>query len=211
RRKEGFISVIAGFSFLGIMLGVAALIIVMAVMNGFRAELLGKILGYSGHAVAVGVDGQIRDFDTMVSRLRSVDGVVTAIPYVEGQVMVSSPQSANGALVRGMRQADLQSLPSMNGTLRAGTLEGFDDGVGIAIGSRLAIKLGVGIGDNVTLISPRGPETPFGVAPQVIAYPIAAVFQVGMSEIDASVVFMPMAQAQDYFQIEDAVTAIEIL
>ena len=211
RRKEGFISVIAGFSFLGIMLGVAALIIVMAVMNGFRAELLGKILGYSGHVVAVGVDGEIHDFDAMATRLRAIDGVVTAIPYVEGQVMVSSPQTAGGALVRGMREADLQSLPSVRGTLRAGTLDGFDEGEGIAVGSRLAIKLGVAVGDKITLISPRGPETPFGVAPQVRAYPIAAVFQVGMSEIDAAVVFMPMAEAQDYFQVEDAVTAIEIL
>jgi lipoprotein-releasing system permease protein len=110
-----------------------------------------------------------------------------------------------------MREADLQSLPSVRGTLRAGTLDGFDEGEGIAVGSRLAIKLGVAVGDKITLISPRGPETPFGVAPQVRAYPIAAVFQVGMSEIDAAVVFMPMAEAQDYFQVEDAVTAIEIL
>ncbi len=111
RRKEGFISVIAGFSFVGILLGVATLIIVMAVMNGFRQELLGKILGMNGHVVAYGQSGVIPDYDAVTKRLKKVAGVTRAIPYVEGQVMASSQRSASGVLVRGLRESDLKSLP----------------------------------------------------------------------------------------------------
>jgi lipoprotein-releasing system permease protein len=212
RRKEGFISVIAGFSFVGIALGVATLIIVMAVMNGFRTELLSKILGFTGH-VTVLADraGGIADFDAAAAALRTAPGVTSAIPYVEGQVMVSSQRQATGALVRGMREADLKSLPSVNNGKLRGTLEGFDKSGGIAIGWRMAWKHGVSLGDNLTLISPEGPETVMGSAPRIRAYPVVAIFDIGMSDYDNSVVYMPFAEAQEYFVQEDGATAIEVM
>ncbi|MGI9412058.1 MAG: ABC transporter permease, partial [Hyphomicrobiales bacterium] len=172
RRREGVISVIAGFSFLGIMLGVATLIIVMAVMNGFRAELLDKILGVNGHFMAIGVERDIRDYDALTARLTAIDGVTHAVPFVEGQVMASSKRTATGALVRGMTEESLKQLESVYKGLRSGTFDGFDSSEGVAIGSRLAIQHGLSVGDNITLISPRGPVTPFGVAPRIQPYRI---------------------------------------
>lgn len=211
RRKEGFISVIAGFSFLGILLGVATLIIVMAVMNGFRQELLSKILGMNGHVVAYGQSGVIPDYDAVTKRLKKVDGVTRAIPYVEGQVMASSQRTATGVLVRGMREADLKSLPSINNDKLRGSLDNFDGSESIAIGTRLAFKHRVGVGKEITLISPRGPVTPFGVTPTIRTYKIAAVFEIGMSEYDSSYVFLPFKQAQEYFVQEEGATAVELL
>lgn len=211
RRKEGFISVIAGFSFLGILLGVATLIIVMAVMNGFRQELLSKILGMNGHVVAYGQSGVIPDYDAVTKRLKKVDGVTRAIPYVEGQVMASSQRTATGVLVRGMREADLKSLPSINNEKLRGSLDNFDGSESIAIGTRLAFKHRVGVGKEITLISPRGPVTPFGVTPTIRTYKIAAVFEIGMSEYDASYVFLPFKEAQEYFVQEEGATAVELL
>ncbi|MEM1200361.1 MAG: lipoprotein-releasing ABC transporter permease subunit [Pseudomonadota bacterium] len=211
RRKEGFISVIAGFSFVGILLGVATLIIVMAVMNGFRQELLGKILGMNGHVVAYGQAGVIPDYDAVTKRLKKVDGVTRAIPYVEGQVMASSQRTASGVLVRGLREADLKSLPSINNDKLRGSLDNFDGSESIAIGTRLAFKHRVGVGGDITLISPRGPVTPFGVTPTIRTYKIAAVFEIGMSEYDASYVFLPFKEAQEYFVQEEGATAVELL
>ncbi len=211
RRKEGFISVIAGFSFVGILLGVATLIIVMAVMNGFRQELLGKILGMNGHVVAYGQSGVIPDYDAVTERLKKVDGVTRAIPYVEGQVMASSQRTATGVLVRGLREADLKSLPSINNDKLRGSLDNFDGSESIAIGTRLAFKHRVGVGGDITLISPRGPVTPFGVTPTIRTYKIAAVFEIGMSEYDASYVFLPFQEAQEYFVQDEGATAVELL
>ena len=211
RRRDGFISVIAGFSFLGIMLGVATLIIVMAVMNGFRTELLGKILGVNGHLIVNRTVDDLRDYDALADRIKMIPGIVSAVPIVEGQVMASTAQVASGALVRGIRERDIKLLPSLNGNLRAGTFDGFDKGEGVAIGSRLAAKHGLAVGDKITLISPRGTPTPFGVAPKIAAFPIAAVFQIGMSEYDSVFVFMPLTLSQDFFNIEEGVTAVEVL
>ena len=211
RRKEGFISVIAGFSFVGILLGVATLIIVMAVMNGFRQELLGKILGMNGHVVAYGQSGVIPDYDAVTERLKKVEGVTRAIPYVEGQVMASSQRTATGVLVRGLREADLKSLPSINNDKLRGSLDDFDGSESIAIGTRLAFKHRVGVGGDITLISPRGPVTPFGVTPTIRTYKIAAVFEIGMSEYDASYVFLPFKEAQEYFVQETGASAVELL
>ncbi len=211
RRKEGFISVIAGFSFLGIMLGVATLIIVMAVMNGFRSELLSKILGFSGHITVLSDQaGPIPDFDDRVAAFLKVDGVKSAIPYVEGQVMASSARQATGALVRGIREADMKQLPSINNTKLNGTLDGFDGKGGIAVGWRLALKHGLAVGDQLTIISPQGPETIFGSAPRIRAYPIVAIFNIGMSEYDNTVIYMPFAEAQEFFMQEGGATALEI-
>lgn len=210
KRRETFISVISGFSFVGIMLGVATLIIVMAVMNGFRAELLDRILGLNGHLIVSPVDGELTDYAAVADRLNGVEGVKLAVPLVEGQALVSSGPGGSGALVRGVRETDLKRIESIAGTVKAGSLDGFDTGEGIAIGIRMANQLGLTVGDLLTLISPEGDITPFGTTPRVKAYPINAIFEVGMSEYDSTFVFMPLPEAQLYFNSEGKVNVIEL-
>jgi lipoprotein-releasing system permease protein len=210
RRREGFISVIAGFSFLGIMLGVATLIIVMAVMNGFRTELLDKILGLNGHLLIQPLDSPLTDWEAVAARIAMVPGVRLAAPVVEGQALASSPFNANGVLVRGIRGADLARLGSIASNIKQGTLEGFDDAQGVAIGRRLAEQLSLRAGDSVTLVSPRGAVTPMGTTPRIKPYKIAAIFEIGMSEYDAAFVYMPLPEAQAYFNRAGDVTAIEL-
>ncbi len=211
RRKEAFISVIAGFSFLGIMLGVATLIIVMAVMNGFRSELLGRILGINGHLVLQPVDRPLTDYREVAERVAAVDGVVAAVPLVEGQALASGPAgSGSGVLVRGIRAADLGRTRGVADTVREGGLGDFDTAAGVAIGTRLAQNLGLLVGDRLVLVSPRGAVTPMGVAPRVKAYPVVAIFEIGMSEYDATFVFLPLAEAQAYFNKSDEVGAVEV-
>jgi lipoprotein-releasing system permease protein len=210
RRQEGFISVNAGFSFLGIMLGVATLIIVMAVMNGFRKELLDKILGLNGHLLIQPLESPLTDWQEVAERVGTVDGIRLAAPIVEGQALASSPFSAAGVLLRGVRAADLVKLPSVANNIRQGTLEGFDEGQGVAIGRRLADQLSLRAGDSVTLVAPRGAVTPMGTTPRIKSYKIAAVFEIGMSEYDAAFVFMPLPEAQAYFNRAGDVTAIEV-
>lgn len=210
RRKEGFISVIAGFSFLGIALGVATLIIVMAVMNGFRNELMGKILGINGHVIVQPVDSPLTDFTGLAGRLEEVKGVKSAIPLVEGQALASSPYQSTGVLVRGISLTDLKRLDLVSANIREGTLEGFDDGGGVVIGRRLAQNLGLRTGDILTLVSPRGAVTPMGTTPRIKGYPVKAVFEVGMSEYDSSMVFMPFTEGQAYFNQGDSASSIEI-
>ncbi|HZP77129.1 MAG TPA: lipoprotein-releasing ABC transporter permease subunit [Pseudolabrys sp.] len=210
RRKEGFISVIAGFSFLGIMLGVATLIIVMAVMNGFRKELLDKILGLNGHLLIQPLESPLTDWEQVAERISKVDGIRLAAPIVEGQALASSPFNASGVLVRGIRLQDLSKLPSIANNIKQGTLDGFDEGQGVAIGRRLADQLSLRAGDSVTLVAPRGAVTPMGTTPRIKAYKVAAVFEIGMSEYDAAFVFMPIKEAQAYFNRSGDVTAIEV-
>jgi lipoprotein-releasing system permease protein len=210
RRKEGFISVIAGFSFLGIMLGVATLIIVMAVMNGFRQELLTKILGLNGHLLIQPLESPLTDYAAVADRVSKVPGIYLAAPLVEGQALASSPFNASGVVVRGMRGADLAKLTQVSKNIKQGTLNGFDEGQGIAIGARLAEQLSVRAGDNLTLVAPRGAVTPMGTTPRIKAYKIAAVFEIGMSEYDSAFVFMPLTEAQAYFNRAGDVTAIEV-
>jgi lipoprotein-releasing system permease protein len=210
RRKEGFISVIAGFSFLGIMLGVATLIIVMAVMNGFRQELLTKILGLNGHLLVQPLESPLTDWEAVADRVSKIDGIRLAAPIVEGQALASSPFNAAGVLVRGIRGGDLAKLTSVANNIKQGTLEGFDTSQGIAIGRRLAEQLSVRAGDNLTLVAPKGAVTPMGTTPRIKAYRIVAVFEIGMSEYDAAFVFMPLPEAQAYFNRAGDVTAIEI-
>lgn len=193
------------------MLGVATLIIVMAVMNGFRTELLGKILGFNGHFMAQGVASQpITGYEAVAARLRLVDGVTTVIPFVQGQVMASSPNTATGALVRGMTEENLRKIPSVANGLELGTLDGFDESEGVAIGVGMATRHGIALGDNITLISPRGPVTPFGIAPRIQPFKVVAIFKIGMSEYDKTIVFMPLVDAQTYFLQENTVSNIEI-
>ncbi len=211
RRREAFISVIAGFSFAGIMLGVATLIIVMAVMNGFRAELLDRILGVNGHLILQPIDQPLTDYSEVASRIAAVDGVKYAIPLVEGQTLASGRIGAGtGALVRGIRSEDLLSLRLVAENIKHGSVDGFDAGEAVAIGSRMAESLGLVVNDSITLVSPEGDVSPLGVTPRVKSYPISMIFEVGMSEYDASIIFMPLKEAQLYFNSEDRVQTIEI-
>ncbi|MEM6383670.1 MAG: lipoprotein-releasing ABC transporter permease subunit [Pseudomonadota bacterium] len=215
RRKETFISVIAGFSFVGIMLGVATLIVVMAVMNGFRAELLDKILGINGHLVLQAIDRPLDDFDAVQQRVAEVDGVQIVVPFVEGQALASGANASNGVIVRGVSEDDLRALPSLSQSIRSGTLDGFGGIEGlpaetIVIGSRLASTLGVTVGDSVTIVTPRGSVTPFGVTPRVKAYQVQAIFEIGMSEYDLVFVYMPLSEAQAYFNLGETASGIDV-
>ena len=210
RRKEGFISVIATISFLGITLGVMTLIVVMAVMNGFRQELLEKILGLNGHLLIQPLESPLTDWQAVAERVSNAAGVRLAAPIVEGQALASSPFNASGVLVRGIRGADLTKLSSVASNIKFGTLEGFDEGQGIAIGKRLADQLSLRVGDSITLVAPRGAVTPMGTTPRIKSYKIAAIFEIGMSEYDAAFVFMPLPESQAYFNRAGDVTSIEI-
>ena len=211
RRKEGFISVIAGFSFLGIMLGVATLIIVMAVMNGFRKELFDKILGLNGHVVINKIGMPFEDYEDITRKISAIPGVKHAFPLIEGQVMVSSQAQALGALVRGLKEDDINKLEFVSGRVRDGSFEGFDGKEAVAIGLRMANALRVTVGDSISLVAPRGAQTPFGTAPRIKRYQIAAIFELGMSEYDRTIIFMPMPEAQKYFNSQGQVTVIEVI
>ncbi|MFZ1426530.1 MAG: lipoprotein-releasing ABC transporter permease subunit [Geminicoccaceae bacterium] len=210
-RGEGFISVIAGFALVGIALGVGTLIVVLAVMNGFRHELLGRVLGVNGHATVVAGPAGIADFDQLVGRLQGAPGLVGVMPYVEGQVMASAHGIAAGALVRGVRPEDLRQREVIATHIVQGSLEGLDAPGTAAIGSRMAERMGLGLGGQLTLISPQGAATAFGTVPRIKTFTVAAVFEVGMYEYDNSFVFIPLADAQAYFQLPDRVNAVEIM
>ncbi|MBU2325926.1 MAG: lipoprotein-releasing ABC transporter permease subunit [Alphaproteobacteria bacterium] len=211
RRKEAFISVIAGFSFIGIMLGVATLIIVMAVMNGFRTELVSRILGINGHMIVQAVDQPLSDYAGLAERFAAVPGVTMALPLVEGQTLASGREGAGtGALVRGIRPDDLTKLSVVSSNIRSGDMVGFATGQGVLIGSRMAAQLGLAAGDTITLVSPEGDVTPLGVNPRVKSYPVSGIFEIGMSEYDASIIYMPLEESQLYFNVEGIVQSIEL-
>jgi lipoprotein-releasing system permease protein len=210
RRSEAFISVIAGFSFIGIMLGVATLIVVMSVMNGFREQLIDKILGLNGHIIVQPVDSKLTDYGPVADRISLVAGVKSAVPLVEGQALASGPNQSDGVLVRGVRDADLSKITGIYNNVRLGTLDSFSKSGGIAIGTGLATDLGLTIGSTLTLVSPHGAVTAFGTTPQVKAYPVVAIFEIGMSEYDSTVVLLPFTEAQNYFNLSDEASAIEI-
>jgi lipoprotein-releasing system permease protein len=210
RRKEGFISVIAGFSFLGIILGVATLIIVMAVMNGFRKELVDKIVGLNGHLLVQPLEAPLTDWEDVTERISQVPGVRLAVPVVDGPALASSAQNATGVLIRGIRSEDLNRLASIASNIQQGSLDAFEQGQGVAIGRRLADQLSLRAGDNITLVAPGGAVTSKAVAPRIKPYKVAAVFSLDMSEYDSVMVFLPLAEAQAYFNRADDVSAIEI-
>jgi lipoprotein-releasing system permease protein len=212
RRGERFVSVIAGFSLVGIALGVATLIIVMSVMNGFRADLLGRILGLNGHIEVYGPGPTLTDFDAITAKIRRVPGVVSATPIVQGQALLTSNNGgATGGIVRGIRAQDLQALKEVGGNIRQGSLDGFKGDDAIAIGVTLAQNDGLAVGGNLTLVSPQGAATAFGTIPRVRAYNIVALFQAGMNIYDSSYVFLPLEAAQVFFQTPNAVTEIEVM
>ncbi|MDA8870783.1 lipoprotein-releasing ABC transporter permease subunit [Rhizobiaceae bacterium] len=209
RRKETFISVISVISFIGIMLGVATLIIVMAVMNGFRVELLDRILGINGHLVVQPAHMALTDYDDVAKRVESVNGVRIAFPLIEGEVLASAGKGGTGARVRGMREADIRKLPSVGNSVVEGSWDGFDTSDGVAIGTGMQSNLGLSLGDDITLVTPDGNQTAFGVSPRVKAYPVVAIYEMGMSEYDSLFVFMPLEEAQLYFNQEGQASVIE--
>ena len=209
RRQEGFVSVIAIFSLLGIALGVATLIIVMSVMNGFRAALLGRILGLNGDLGVYAVSGPLANYQIAARKVDEISGVTAAIPIVEGQVMATTDRGAAGALVRGIAPQDLRQLRLVSAHIVGGSLDDFGDD-GIAIGYRLAIRLGAAVGDPVTLISPQGTATVFGTMPRLKTYHIAALFDVGMYEYDNSYIYVPLAAAQIFFRVPDAASYLQV-
>ncbi|RLQ87687.1 lipoprotein-releasing ABC transporter permease subunit [Notoacmeibacter ruber] len=211
RRKDTFVSAIALISFIGILLGVATLIIVMAVMNGFREELLNRILGTNGHLIVQPIDSPLDDYETIASRISALAGVQAALPVVEGQALADGKSNVStGVIVRGVRDEDLPKLNMVTQNIRQGSFDGFETSEGVAVGIRLAENLGLIAGDLITLTSPNGDVTPMGMAPRVKAYPVTAIFEIGMSEYDAAIVYMPLSEAQLYFNQEGQVGSIEV-
>ena len=217
RRQEGFISVIAGFSLAGIGLGVATLIIVMAVMNVFRAELLGRILGLNGHiGVSSATQRSLGNFDAIAARLRDVDRVVRVTPIVEGQAMATVRGQAGGVLVRGIRTKDILEHPILVKSIEQGDLSKFGvgrDGLSdVLVGSRFAQKYGVSIGSRVTLIAPQSRTTAFGSVPRIKGFRVRGVFEIGMYEYDSSFLFVPLKAAQTFFRVgKGTVTTLEVM
>jgi lipoprotein-releasing system permease protein len=211
KRRESFISIIAGISFLGIMLGVATLIVVMAVMTGFRADLLDRILGVNGHATIRPYETRFIDRDSLAARLQEVDGVVLATPLVDGQAMLSSGDAARGVLLRGLPVDKLHQLPSLKDNIIAGSLADLDKPKTIAIGARLAERFGFEVGQKISLISPRGTVTPFGTAPRLRQFTVAAVFRVGLSEYDLNFTFASIETASRFFGFGPHQGAVDVI
>ena len=210
KRKEGFISVITGFAFTGIALGVATLIIVMSVMNGFRDELLNRILGIDGHLGITSIAGYpFNNYRQAVQDIRSFDKVKTVIPLVQNQLLVTAGKAAEGAMVRGIAKEDLLEKEVLKNSVKYIDLSEFEGNVAI-IGHRLAQKMGIVNGDEITLISPNGKVTAFGTVPRMKSYQVIGAFDVGMYEYDANFIFLPLETAQKYFGLGDAVTNIDV-
>ncbi|AQX26611.1 lipoprotein-releasing system permease protein [Bartonella sp. Raccoon60] len=210
-KKHMFTSIISIISLIGIMLGVFALVVVMAVMNGFRTELLNRILGMNGHLIVQTIDSNFTDYNTLISSLESIKDIKLVLPIIEGQALVQgNVERGTGALVRGVRQKDLMKLKTVAQNIISGTLAQFDKEEGIAIGSGLAEKLGLTVGSHLRIITPDGDDTPFGVTPRVKAYKVVAIFEVGMSEYDSIFVFMPLHEAQIFFNLEEKIQSLEL-
>jgi len=211
RRGERFVSVIAIFSLVGIALGVATLIIVMSVMGGFKVDLLSRILGFNGDLGVYGPSGQLANYDELAARIRKLPDVVSAVPVVDGQVLLSGGQGqSSGGFVRGIRPNDLKSLHAVSDHIVAGSLDNFQGDDSIAVGVGLARRFALHIGSQLTLISPQGAATAFGTVPRIRAYNVVAIFQVGENEYDSAYVFLPLEAAQTYFQKPDSATQIEV-
>jgi len=212
RRQEGFISVIAGFSLLGIALGVATLIIVMAVMNGFRHELLGRILGVNGHLAVYSEQGRIAEFEALAEQVAVLDHVNAVIPQIQAQVMVTAGDIARGGVVRAMRREDFLSRDVVVEGVKkkGGSLDDFGDPDMVVVGHRLAQQLGLKVGSSITLVSPSGSATVIGTVPRIKSYRIGAVFDVGMFEYDSSFIYMPLEAAQLFFRLKNMANALEV-
>ncbi len=210
KRKEGFISVITGFAFTGIALGVATLIIVMSVMNGFKSELLSRILGINGHIMIASTPGfPFTDYKNAVEDIEKIGGVKVAIPMIENQILLSSRSGSVGAMVRGIHKEDLLKKQVLRSAMSSISVDNFRDNM-VVVGNRLADKLGVLPGDEITLISPNGKVTAFGTMPRMKSYQVLGTFDVGMYEYDANYIFMPMEAAQKYFSMPESAEQIDV-
>lgn len=210
-RREGFISLIAWLSVIGIALGVATLIIVMSVMNGFRSELLDRILGINGHITVSSVAGPISNYDTLTEEILSLSSVKSATPIIEGQVMVIANTKVRGAMVRGIRSIDLQKNQLILDNIISESINGELTEGGVVIGSRLAAALGLNAGDILTIIAPEITSTPFGTAPRLKSWKVAAIFEIGMYEYDIGMIYAPLEGLQTLFRVPGAVAAIELM
>jgi lipoprotein-releasing system permease protein len=210
-KGEGFIFLVAAISLIAVMLGVAALIVVMSVMNGFRAELFDKIVGLNGHAVIQGYGGQLSDWRDILREARATPGVTEAVPMIERPLMASYEGRVEGVLVRGMQREDILRNQTLRGKVLSGSLATLRPGSGnVAIGARLAEALGANVGGQISLISPQGRATPFGTVPRIVSYNISAIFEVGVYDYDKAFVIMPMEDAQTLLMLGDAVEMIEV-
>ena len=210
-KGEGFIFLVASISLVAVMLGVAALIIVMSVMSGFRADLFDKVVGVNGHAVIQGYGGRLDNWQPILERARRTPGITMATPLIEQPLMATHEGRVEAILLRGMTIDDIRNNPSINRGLKAGNLADVRPGTdNVAIGSRLAELLGIGVGGTITIISPQGRETPFGTVPRIIDYHVAAIFEVGLYDFDKAYVVMPMQEAQNFLLMGDSVGMIEV-
>ncbi len=208
-RQEGFISVIAGFSFLGIALGVATLIIVMSVMNGFREELLTRIIGMRGHIVVHGIQAPIHDYKPMTDLVRQIPGVEAAYSIVERQAIITFKSQARGVSVHGIEQGDLSKRAIIATNIKAGSIDDFKED-SLLIGRRLADQMHLCVGDRLVMLTPEGNVTAFGTVPRQKSFTVKGIFEVGMHEYDKNVVFMPLDTAQALFKLPDQISHIEI-
>ena len=210
KRKESFISIIAWLTLIGIALGVGILITVMAVMNGFRAELTRQILGFNGHlGIYSAAPSGMRDYQQLVDMVRDIPGVVSVTPLVERQSMAIQDNQAAGLMVHGIKKQDLANRKLIAENIRMGALANLDDG-SIVIGSRLAQRFHLRPGSSLTLMSPKGSSTAFGTVPRMQRFKVAAVFSVGMTQYDDGVVFMNFAAAQKFFNVKNGATGVEV-
>jgi lipoprotein-releasing system permease protein len=208
---ERFIFLVAAISLVAVALGVAALIAVMSVMNGFRAELFERMQGLNGHAVAQGYGGRLDGWEAVLARAKATPGVVSATPLIEQPLMASARNRVEGALVRGLRMEDLLKNPVISGNVKSGSLDRLQGEVpSVAIGARLAENLGVRVGDSLSLVSPAGEVTPFGTVPRIVAYEVVAVFEVGIYDFDRALVVMALPQAQTLLGLDTAVGMVEV-
>lgn len=210
RRTERFISVISWFSFFGITLGVATLIIVLSIQNGLRDELLNSILGFKGHISIISDSDNLYDYKSLANQVSSSKGVVNASPMIESQVLVSNENRSSGALVRGLEKTDLLNRSLISNNIITGSLKDYNNHNSVIVGSRLAAALGVFTNDNITLISPQGTITALGSIPRLKTYKIIGIFEVGHFQYDRSFIFMSLNEAQRYFRLGDIVSKIEV-
>ena len=210
-RGEGFISFVAAFALVGIALGVGTLIVVLAVMNGFRTELLGRVLGFNGHATVVAGPEGIEEFDRLTARLQEISGVIRVMPYLEGQALASANGVSSGVIVRGVRRRDLERAEIFGHALLSGSFQALERSGEAMIGSRMAARMGLAVGDSLVLVSPEGAPTAFGTMPRIQSFRVGAIFEVGMYEYDNGFVYIPLADAQAYFRLPGRVNAIEVM
>lgn len=208
-KGEGFIFVVAGISLAAVMLGVAALIIVMSVMNGFRAELFDKVTGLNGHAVLNSYGGRLEDWRPVLAQARQTPGVTDAQPLIEQPLMATREGRVQAVILRGMATDQIVGSSSLHPI--AGSLRDLQPGSNkVAIGSELARQLGLSVGNSITILSPEGRTTPFGTVPRIVDYQVAAIFEIGVYDYDKAFVVMPMQDAQDFLMLGDAVSMIEV-